>query len=465
MTRASTAWINAARALVVLLAALNAYRAATQSITADEAFTYNHFAAAPLHEAVRFYDANNHVLNSALIRLSTALFGLSEFTVRLPSLLGGALYLMLALRLSRLLFGGGPAVLFSVALLGLNPFVLDYLSAARGYGMALAFLLAALDQMVRYLMDGGRPRLYRAALALALAVAANLAFAVPGAALALAFTLAVYAAERRADWMLVDHFLVPGAVTAFVLLVIPLSATERSRYYYGAATLAESIDSLVSASFGTSRAGSLFYFLAAGLVAAGVAAAAAALRGRLRKAPFGPLDAFLLLGGGCIGGSVAALAAAHRLAGVPYPLDRTGIYFAALFALVALALAERYGSAARVPVWTAAVLALAQFLLLLRVDHYEPWLFDAGTSRVVRELRAREDGSRRVRVSASWTLEPSLNFYRRMYRLEWLEPVVRGNAAAPADYRVFEAADHALVQKFGLTVLYRDPVSGAVLAK
>ena len=461
MTRASTAWINAARALIVLLAAVNVYRAATQSITADEAFTYNLYAAAPLADSVKFYDANNHVLNSALIRLSTALFGVSEFTVRLPSLLGGMLYLAMALRLTRLLFGAGPTAFMCVALLGLNPFILDFLSAARGYGMALAFLLCALDQMVRYLGDGGEARLYRASLALALAVAANLTFAVPGTVLAIAFALAVFAGERRPGWTLVDHFLVPGAVTAFVLLVIPLSAAERGKFYYGAATLAESLESIVSASLGTAPYTAVFCFLAAVLIAAGAVAAAIALRHHKGR----PLDAFLLLAGGTMAGSLAALLAAHRFAGVPYPLDRTGIYWVPLFVLVAFALLERYGRAVRIPAYCAALLCAGQFLLLFRVDRYEPWLYDAGTRRVVRELRARESGARRVRLAASWTLEPSLNFYRRMYRLDWLEPVVRGDAAAPADYRVLEAADRPLVEKLRLAVLYQDPVSGAVLAK
>ena len=164
-------------------------------------------------------------------------------------------------------------------------------------------------------------------------------------------------------------------------------------------------------------------------------------------------------------GSLAVLVAARRFAGVPYPLDRTGIYWVPLFVLVALALLERHGRAARIPAYFAALLCVAQFLLLFRVNCYEPWLYDAGTRRVVLQLRARENGARRVRLASSWMLEPSLNFYRRMYRLDWLEPVARGDAAAPADYRVLEAADRPLVEKLRLAVLYQDPVSGAVLAK
>ena len=43
---------------------LNIYRAASQSITVDEAFTYNEFVAPPLLKTLASYDANNHILFS-----------------------------------------------------------------------------------------------------------------------------------------------------------------------------------------------------------------------------------------------------------------------------------------------------------------------------------------------------------------------------------------------------------------
>lgn len=57
------------------------HRAAVQSITLDEANTYRYWVATqtPSHWDPH---SNNHVLNSALMRLSIWLFGLSTFTVR-----------------------------------------------------------------------------------------------------------------------------------------------------------------------------------------------------------------------------------------------------------------------------------------------------------------------------------------------------------------------------------------------
>src|ERR1017187_1067764 len=58
-------------------------RACHQSITMDEAMTWRSYVAPadPNHWTAH---SNNHVLNSILMRLAIAAFGLSELSVRLP---------------------------------------------------------------------------------------------------------------------------------------------------------------------------------------------------------------------------------------------------------------------------------------------------------------------------------------------------------------------------------------------
>jgi hypothetical protein len=173
------------------------------------------------------------------------------------------------------------------------------------------------------------------------------------------------------------------------------------------------------------------------------------------------------LAGGAMGGTLALLAAARHAAGVLYPLDRTGIYWVPLFVLAYVALVERYARAPvpRVLAVAVAALFLSQFLLAFRTNCYGLWVFDAGTRHMVEILRARENGARPVRIAASWPLEPTLNFYRRMYGLTWLEPVTRESAELPGNYRALLPKDRGLVEKLGLTVLYEDPLAGSILAK
>ncbi len=226
MERSSTVWISrVGRVLLLALFAVNVYRAATQSITRDEAVTFDRWVRPPLRDVLpQPYDPNNHVLNTLLIKRTVGLFRLSEFSFRLPSLLGGALYLWAVYRLSRRLLGTGPLFLAGVALLSLHPLILDYLSAARGYGMALAFWMWALELTLE-----GR-NLNLAGVCLGLSPAANLAFLWPAAALGIAFV-----AARRASMAVVERFAIPAVVTGFILLVIPLSHAQPANLTDGAA--------------------------------------------------------------------------------------------------------------------------------------------------------------------------------------------------------------------------------------
>src|SRR5262249_3905514 len=77
-------------------------RAAIQSITIDEAMTYNIF----VHNGLLFRaHTNNHILNSLLMYMCTKVLGVSQFTARLPALIGAALYITAVYRLCRLVGG------------------------------------------------------------------------------------------------------------------------------------------------------------------------------------------------------------------------------------------------------------------------------------------------------------------------------------------------------------------------
>lgn len=119
-------------ALLLTVLATNVYRAATQSFTTDEALTANLYVDAPFRDVLTNYDASNHVLHTLLMRASAAALGAWELPLRMPSLLGGASYLAAAFLLAKRLLGRGPLFLLAFATLSLNPFVLDFLSAARG---------------------------------------------------------------------------------------------------------------------------------------------------------------------------------------------------------------------------------------------------------------------------------------------------------------------------------------------
>ena len=207
-------------ALLLAVFALSVYRAATQSITVSEATTFDRWIRPPIRDILpQPYDPNNHVLNTLLVKRSVGLLRLSEFSMRVPALLGGALYLWAVYRLSRRLAGAGPLLLAAVALMILHPRILDSLCVARGYSLALALFLSAIEAML-----AGRTGL--AAFCLGLAPAADLAFLWPAAALGLVY-IGVEIARGRAEWIaVIERFAIPSIATGFILLAIPLSHAQ-----------------------------------------------------------------------------------------------------------------------------------------------------------------------------------------------------------------------------------------------
>ncbi len=476
--------------LLLIVLGLNIYRAWTQSITADEAFAESLFLNGHISRLFNSYDASHHVLHTLLTKLSVLAFGLSEFTLRLPSLLGGLFYLATLYRLTRHVFGGGGQFLLAFALAGLNPLVLDHLSAARGYGLALALFLWSLHQMLLY--SGGdhdTSRVLKAGLGLGLSVAANLTLLVPATALAVLFLLVLVRSGRLSAAL--DAFVVPGIVTAFVIVVLPLTKATREHFYVGLASVGESLRLLVALSMFhhplDPRVSAVLpqpdfwyalfgYLLAPAVLAAAGAAASVVLwrwwRGRRLALAGGPAR-FLLLGGGSLVLSVGILVALHGAMKVLYPYARTGLYLIPLFTLTALALPASLGTRRRAsrlvggPLWAVGAFTVLIYLLQLPTKVYGEWTYDSSTKDIVNLIRdrQRERPLSRVRVGITWMLEPSINFYRRIYSLDWLAPVERKDPDGDYDYFALLEADAALIKKRGLRVLFHDPAAGVYLAE
>jgi hypothetical protein len=126
-------------------------RAARVPLTYDEAASYLRYidTAFPsvfntgLLSVFNFEVATNHFLNTLLTKVAYLLAGGSEIVLRLPNLLGYAMYIgfaaLILFRYTR------PAIACAgCVLLNLNPYVLDFFTLSRGYGLSLGFLMGAL---------------------------------------------------------------------------------------------------------------------------------------------------------------------------------------------------------------------------------------------------------------------------------------------------------------------------------
>jgi len=154
-------------------------------LTAGEAVLWNDLVRPPLRTAFFAPDAWSGWLYSLLAKRTVGLLRLSEFSLRLPALLAGAAWLALT-----------PKKPFYAIV----PLLLGWFTTAEGYGISLALCAAA------WRCRPAAPWL------LGVAIGVSPWFAIP---------LGLYAATRRIAT--IERVAIPALVTAFVLLILPLS--------------------------------------------------------------------------------------------------------------------------------------------------------------------------------------------------------------------------------------------------
>lgn len=505
----------AALVLLGVLLATNFYRAATQSIVHDEALTWEFYLAGPASNIFHYYDANNHFLATVLFRISTTLFGQSEFALRLPTVLAGAWFYWTVFRLCALVLGDGWLFLLGCAALTLNPLLLDFMVAARGYGLAIAGLFWALYQMLLWFHEREeevdeprlRTRLWKAALGCSIAVATNLTFVIPAGILALTFCVLIvrWSAKPAADTQPVSgaaaktrkktkkpkleaavrppsayarliHFVVPVAVLAIAfLLAAPIELARSENFYVGLPTVVASLRNMMESSFAYSDGSGVLHKIEQvwsniALVFVPLMALAALVLAAAKPPSRSTLQRATLLASLAVAGSAILLMLAHLVAGLPYPQDRTGIYFIPLATFAALGLARMLLDSSGFPRWIGCAVAIllafcaVEFAVQWNTKSFLVWRFDADTKRIFEAIENAPKPPGQIRLGVSWVLEPALNYYRVVRNATWMVQVERDGVGGARQFYAATPDDQDTLLWAGLQHIYRGPVSGTALA-
>lgn len=154
-----------------------AYRAMTLSLTHDEAGTTDLLALTYqdiIGSSKAFTSANNHILNSWLMKLSVAWFGDVEWALRLPNVLAFPVYFWASRKLISFLSSDTVIQFLILIIFCAHPYVIDFFSLCRGYGLALAFQSLTLFYTLEFLRQKNILCILWASLMLSGCVLANL---------------------------------------------------------------------------------------------------------------------------------------------------------------------------------------------------------------------------------------------------------------------------------------------------
>jgi len=479
--------------ITLLLAALFAIfwailRAGVQSLTIDESVTYTMFVHGKIGTAF-VASSNNHVLNSVLMWVATHLFGNSPLTVRTPALLGAALYIFICYFLCRSIASRFPLRLSLFLCLTYNPFLFDFMVAARGYSLADAFLLAAIAVPVWHRVKG-RPSLpiscALASLALGLSFTANFSFAfVDFSALLFIVTWAIRNRGTESIARILKFCTLPGLAAAVAICGYPLAHWQKGDLNWGADSLGKTMHSLVESSlyrldsrFAQSGWYKVVDFLKPWLLPLlGILCVGQIAVTRLEGSWLQDRRAQWL---GRFGAGLASIVTlsvlmhwvAFRLVKLPLPVGRTGIYLVPLCTLIAGIIAAAPARSV-VSQWlrrgiTAVLICLAgYFLLCLRLDYFKEWEWDADVKNVYPVLARFNHTYGVTDVGTSWFYVASLNYYRELSNRENFPEFMATFPDPPLGksvYVVHGVVERGFLEREKLVVVYRDKFTGVVVA-
>ncbi len=411
------------------------------------------------------WDAGNHFLSSALGILSYKIFGLSLLGSRTGSLPAYLIYAWGVWRLSACLHHHHLRWLVRVVLLTC-PFLLDFFSLFRGYGLGMAFWALALDGGIRYHRWGRTHHLVQLLVAMALACFTILSM-VPLWALIIALTAIhglwqwrsqrePFPRRKAIIWSLI------GVLPLMVGLLLSWELKRLGLLYHGSTEgfLTVTVASLSRLVIGTDHKAVLALLIILFLIALLLPI----LQRRWHA------TAFLL--NGVLWADMLMRIGMALILGVNYPEDRAGLHLVplALILLVHVADVERKAS------WNFGLL-LAPLLLYLpartiftaNLDHTLLWPEQSVPARFLQRIHSmQEHADRPLVIGAYHQLSYAIPYAARAHDLPLNPPDVVGFPNAPHDVRIaddrfidearqgFTMVDHAPGP--GLHLLVREPL-------
>ena len=418
------------------------------------------------------YTANNHLLNTFLMSWSNSLFGNSEFSLRLPNVLAfilyltGCFYLFKTTKSNWLLFFGLTMVL-------LNPFLIEFFSLARGYGLSLAFMMISIFFLLR---NGNHYTSFSllikdlafASLFASLALYANLGMINFYISLLIVFMLKYVVFKWKQGKNLRSDLQFAGVLIASFIPIywgmsrlLQLKAAEQ--LYYGEHSIMKGADSLINASMYVLEDNVVMIAIVKIVVVLFLFAGVFYI---IRQKKYdGPLFVISLL----IMFLTLGLFLEHHLFGAKYPVERTALFFIPILALFIYHLLLDVESTLPKKYMLTLIVCLTvpmciNFIAGSNFTHTKTWSYDKHTKDAVTLIEEKSKGfNKKVSIGNYWLSEPALNYYIKRWRLN-IQPAKRDELDVSADF-IYLLEDTTLHDNYRVLRSYEDIQSRLLIKK
>jgi hypothetical protein len=434
-------------------------RGFTLGITHDEALTYKIIQGDEILKGT----ANHHWLNTQLSALSTSLFGAKEFALRLPNILSFAVFWFFLFRISKTFLKSSFTQLTLVLLLCGNPFILEFFSLCRGYGLSIAFVTASLFYVFRIvdLKSDSKPVQYYLATGFAiLALSANLNTLNYFLIAVALIVLSALVFKPKKQVVLLFILVILSGISLYFSLERLFFLKDKKELYFGTGNLNSTIDNLIYSSFyfrdGFKEVFILRYLVYILLLLAGFLA----IR---RKQLFSP-GAFALI---ILTSILIALVAENLLFEALYPINRSSLY---LYPIILLAFLLNMDEL-KFKVVRYLIIAGSISFVVVNIPFYNfrktlTWSEDSCIKEAMLFIKNNIKDDSIHTLECTWLYEPMVNYYRLEYAVP-IQEVFRDDVKYKGDY-LLVMNDWTANKKYqplpidrtsGLAVYKRKPIS------
>lgn len=444
-------------------------RATTLSFTHDESLSYTIITGDNSWK----HTANNHLLNTLLMRTTNSLFGNSELALRLPNILAFIVFsiaLFKFLKLSRHFI----LSLFFIALTLFNPFLLEFFSLARGYGLAISFIMISSYFLIR-------SGIYTVSFKLLLSdfIFASLfaCFATYSNLNAINFLISVILIFLIKFWFYFKnnsnpkkHYYYFFAVLIFTIVPLVenikwlLFLNRQNQLYYGANSLLESFNSFFYSSFyfNTNNYKLLSYSFLILLLAAFIFAVLVFVKNKKKNNNFYIPTILVLL-------TFLGIFTEKMLFGAKLPYERTSLFYIPVLSIFLFTLLNYIYTYTKHKALTLLLgLAIATTLIYnlfigINFTHTKTWDFDKHNKEVLLQIdKLTKVHNKKYSISPNWLCEPSFNYYIKNLNLNF-KKVDRSPIDTNCDF-LYTLNDSSIIEGFNSLAKFSD-INSELLVK
>jgi len=406
----------------------SAYRSFSVPMTHDESSTWLSLRAVGFWESLQspYYwtDANNHLLNTLLFQKSIALFGQADWVVRLPNVLAHLVYLIASIYIILQLTQDPITGIAGWALLNLNPYFIEFFSLARGYGLAMGFMLLSLAFLIAFLKNPKGYIVWEMFLAAGLSVLSNFTQLLFFVALWGSFIWVIWR-HFRFPFKRIVHFQLPPLLISSLLGIVlyrPILWLQNSgEFEWGSSQLKDTFwqlaaDSLYKQGYFSEYTIHIFFY---GLI---LLSGVAILKGLVKKQ-----DNFYTVVSLLVTSVIGIMIVQKGLLGTEYLVNRKALLFVPIWGLLIfcflLSFFKNRPSFQKIIFSLITISSIWHFSRTMNIEQTREWWFEKNTVQMLNYLEKQAGTPTPIVLGTHWMFHPSIEYYRVTGRASFLKEV------------------------------------------